>query len=163
MPTLDHMKDIPVNVSESVRRRNPHLYPGKSLRNQHGEWEPISQGKWETISKPPKRIRQSTKPLMNKLEQRFFDHLCIQHKHLYAQAITFRLANGVRYTPDVFCFEWVWQHETRNVAWEVKGPWFTDDAKVKIKLFAAAYPEILVLLVSEDKDTGLWHNQIVYP
>lgn len=112
---------------------------------------------------PPKRIRQSSKPLLNKLEQRFFDHLCLQHKHLYAQAITFRLANGVRYTPDVFCFDWVWQHETRNVAWEVKGGWFTDDAKVKIKLFAAAYPEILVLLVSDDKATGMWTNQIVYP
>src|SRR5690242_9154080 len=58
------------------------------------------------IELPRKRIRQSTKPLMNKLEQEWFDHLCRSHRKLIAQGITFRLANGLRFTPDVFCFEW---------------------------------------------------------
>lgn len=140
-------------------------HPSKVIRkgSQSAPTPPTSHPVVQKVSEQPKRIRQRVKPLMNRLEQRFFDHLCQAHKPLYAQSITFKIANGLRYTPDVFCFEWHWQGDDRPVAWEVKGPWMTDDAVVKLKVFAAAYPNILVLLVWEDKATGQWLNQIVYP
>ena len=152
----------PQNVSEAVRRLNPHLYSGP----QKAGLAPVahSDGVGAT-HRPPKRIMQSTKPLLNKLEQRFVSHLnqVGYPKPIHAQKITFRLANGLKYTPDVFCFEWSWMGENRLVAWEVKGPWLTDDGVAKLKMFAAAYPEILVLLAWEDKATNQWLQQIVYP
>lgn len=150
------MKEIPQQVSESVKRRNPHLYTSVTGVAPTGETVTIS-------IKPPKRIRQSSKPLMNKLEQRCFDHLCKTQRPLHAQAVTFRLANGVRYTPDIISFDYPWRNVDHcTVAWEVKGPWFTDDAIVKLKVFAAAYPNILVLLAFEDEPTGIWLFQEVF-
>lgn len=99
---------------------------------------------------------------MNKLEQEYFDQLCTHHIPLYPQSITFKIANGVRYTPDIFCFAWPWRGENMPVAWEIKGPWMTDDAVVKLKVFANAYPHIKVLLASKNKETGLWFNQEVW-
>lgn len=116
-------------------------------------------------AKPAKRIRQSTKPLMNKLERRCFDFLQrgLEDKRLIAQGVTFKIANGVRFTPDIFCFNWYWRGEYKPVAWEVKGPWFTDDAKVKLKVLASTYPQIVVLLAWEDPEDGMWEVQQVLP
>ena len=49
------MKELPANVSESVRRRNPELY-GTTTVKMHFHGQPV------TVELPPKRIRQNTKP-----------------------------------------------------------------------------------------------------
>lgn len=117
---------------------------------------------------PKKRIRQSTKPILNKLEREWFDKLVLQAIQCglprpHAQAFTVRLANGVRYTPDCFHFDWPsFGEPNRPTAWEVKGPWMTDDAVCKVKMFATAYPEIRVIMVWRDKG-GIWQEQRILP
>lgn len=115
---------------------------------------------------PPKpRIRQSKKPLMNKLEQEFFNALNAQYPNYdrpLAQAITFRLANGCKYTPDILAFRWPdLKGPDRATAWEVKGKWFPDDAKAKLKMFAHEYREIRVVLLW--KQNGQWCEQEILP
>jgi len=104
------------------------------------------------------RIRQSSKPLMNKLETRFMAHM--KRKHLntffHPQGITFRLANGLRYTPDFTAFL-----DGELFAYEVKGGWIDGDSIPKIKMFASLFPEWTVLLCWE-RD-GEWQQQLVKP
>ena len=104
------------------------------------------------------RIRQSSKPLMNGLETRFHNHM--QRKHpdvlFHPQGITFRLANGLRYTPDfTACID------GDLFAFEVKGKWIDGDSVPKIKMFASVYPEWTVLFCWEHN--GGWQQQLVKP
>ena len=138
------MKEIPTNVSESTKKRNPHLYQSSTVY----------------ADAVIRRIKQRTKPLLNKLEKEWHDY-AFAFSLVCVQAITFRLANGVRYTPDFFSFDWPSTGEfNRPTAWEVKGPWATDDAIAKVKMFAMAYPEIRVILVWKD-DNKQWCQQRV--
>src|SRR5881394_3149787 len=95
------MKTLPVG-SESTRRRNPHLYGYNEKVAKFG------QGYVDEFCgpKPPKRIRQSTRPLMNKLEQEWLAKLRIFWPELifHAQSIRFMLGNGIFYKPDFVCF-----------------------------------------------------------
>lgn len=125
-----------------------------------GQGEPQHAGGDEGIRKeycpparPAKRVRQSSKPLMNKLETEFFERVKDRsYRNTYPQAITFRLANGVRYTPDlcvigaagIDCFE-------------IKGKKMWDDAIVKIKVAATIYPRIHWWMVW--KKEGVWMEQ----
>ena len=114
-----------------------------------------------------KRIRQSSKPVMNELETEFYATIKDRYPNFpkpRPQSVTFKLANGVRYTPDFFTTCWprpMGNGQHKAVAWEVKGPWFTDDAAVKLKVFAAEYQDILVILAW--KDNGAWQQQEVLP
>lgn len=142
-------------ISESVRKRNPHLYPNPE---EHSGMTTL------TVQVPvppkPKRIRQSSKPLMNKLETEYFEVLK-QRKHIEnirAQSITFRLANGCRFTPDLTCNLAISQ---RQLAIDVKGEHAWEDALVKIKVAASTYPEIQWFLVW--KENGVWQEQAVLP
>lgn len=144
------MNEIPKG-SPDYQRRNPHLF-GR-LPNF------IVQGTFSPPTKP--RIRQSQKPLLNKLETDLYDYLQAQTlQTVFPQALTFRLANGVRYSPDFFCFSFPWRGDMKPTAWECKGPFFRDDAVVKLKMFATLYPQILVLLAS--KNDGQWIFQEVF-
>lgn len=86
------MKEVPQG-SPSYRKLNPHVFKANP------EWEalgPKADVAFVHAEGTAKRIRQSSKPLLNKLEQEWFDFLCIQHHHLFAQSITFKLANGLK-------------------------------------------------------------------
>ncbi|MBW3636432.1 MAG: hypothetical protein KY445_08200 [Armatimonadetes bacterium] len=68
-----------------------------------------------------------------------------------------RLAsNKCYYHPDFFTLK-----EGKLTAWEVKGPQFWDDAKVKLKVAAKEYPFIRFVLVMRDQ-TG-WTETEVKP
>jgi len=105
---------------------------------------------------PKKRIRQNPKPLMNKLELEAMTWLGGQYpiEELHCQAIRFRLGNGVHFTPDIVCLT----HGT-PLAWEVKGPWATDDAIVKLKMAATVWPHIHWFLIW--KESGQWQQQLI--
>jgi len=113
-----------------------------------------------------KRVRQSSKPLMNKLETEFYERI----RNLYpnfppvrCQAKTYRIANGLRYTPDFTASPWPANcGPARETAWEVKGPWATEDSIVKLKAAAATFPEVCWLLVWKDS-TGQWNEQRILP
>ena len=153
-PTAQQLKDKGwTETSDGVWHR------GKEVR-----WEPFADVA-PTEKPTPKRIRQSTKPLLNKLEQEWLDHLRASGGGVVrTQAITFRLANGLRYTPDMLSFGWPSNYEDgiAATAWEVKGGWFTDDANAKLKMFATTYPEIRVVLCWKDT-FGMWQTQRVLP
>jgi hypothetical protein len=108
-------------------------------------------------SKP--RIRQSSQKL-NKTEAAFGLWLR-EHRPgaiVVAQAITLKLANGVRYTPDFVTVEFGPDGPGRVLtAYEVKG-FLRDDAVVKIKVAAKEYPWIRVIMVTKER-AGTWSMQ----
>jgi hypothetical protein len=85
-------------------------------------------------------IKQSRKK-PNKTEQRF------ENDHLVAgwasgsivqygfEAITLKLANGLRYTPDW----WVITHDGNTIFYEVKGGFIREDAIAKLKIAATQF------------------------
>lgn len=118
------------------------------------------------LAKPsPKRIRQSSKPLMNKLEQEWFDTLAARYPNFprpRAQAVRFKLCNGVHYTPDVFILDWPCGDGPNGpTAYEVKGKFAWDDAVVKLKMAAHEWPEVRWILVW--KEGKQWKEQVVLP
>jgi len=109
--------------------------------------------------KPKKRLRQSQKPLMNKLEQEWFDRLLAGGAvKLRAQAVTFRLANGLRFTPDLTYWD---PTKDKPCADEVKGRHAWDDSIAKLKMAASLYPEWRWRLVY--KVEGQWRTETILP
>lgn len=107
---------------------------------------------------PPKRIRQSAKPLLNKLETEWRDYLVRQLPGvtIHEQALRFRLANGLRYTPDLAAF-----FEGALMCWEVKGPFAHRGGFENLKMAATVYPDIEWTLCW--KANGEWQTQKVLP
>lgn len=150
------------HLSEATKRRNPHLFVNPApdqTASPEIKAAYIESGAGEirkmASAENKKRLRQSSKPLMNKLEAEWLEML----KKLYAppiraQALTFRIANGLRFTPD---FTYV-KSSGHHCADEVKGPHAWDDAKAKLKMAASVYPEWCWRLVWKDK-AGQWQTQ----
>lgn len=145
------MSEIPANPTQSVKRRNPHLYAPLELG-------PV---------RAPDRVRQSSKPLLNQLELEWYRIILVKYPNYprpRPQAVTFRLANGVRYSPDLFTPSWPGENPTtpfKPTAWEVKGKRAWDDAIVKIKVAAHEWPDIQWILVW--KERGQWQEQRILP
>ena len=118
-----------------------------------------------------KMIRQQSSPVLNKTEERFLEWLKAKRRYdrILSQAITLKIGNGVRYTPDFITFDQFYPEDDEDgrsnayeiEAWEVKG-FLRDDAAVKIKVAAHEYPQIKFNLVWWDKETFDWKRQQVY-
>lgn len=152
------MKEVPQNVSESTRRLNPHLYYYlRVVKKKDGslEWR-------DDDPKPPKRIRQSTKPLMNKLETEWHDMLKLRHRIVVAQSLRFMLGNGIWYKPDFIAWpSGLESQDIRMRAFEVKGPFAHRGGFENLKVAAHKYPQIKWTLVW--KEDGKWKEQTVLP
>lgn len=149
----------PQNVSEAVRRLNPHLYGGP----QKAGLAPVahSDGVGDT-HRPPKRIRQSQKPLLNKLEQEWYEVLKRRHLIVAAQSLRFMLGNGIWYKPDFIA--WPSGFESQDIrmrAFEVKGPYSFRGGFENLKVAAHKYPQVKWSLVW--KENGQWKEQTVWP
>lgn len=114
--------------------------------------------------RPDNSLRQSTKPALNKLESAFVDELHRMYPSALSiepHAITFRIANGCRYTPDMIVDlgtdHQAYGHSTRLIAFEVKGKKFWDDAIVKLKVTASQFPAVEFWLARRDKNA--WKHQ----
>jgi hypothetical protein len=171
------VKSIPQNVSAAVRRRNPHLYGDAqlgdmSLQSEKGgdkNGEEQKEGK-EMLTrsaggKPPapsKRIRQSSKPKMNKLETEWLQVLQSAYDGcpILCQAVKLELATGLWYTPDFFVSASV-SYPEKSIAWEVKGPHAFGGALEKLKMAARVHPWCKFYLVW--KLDGAWKEQEVLP
>jgi hypothetical protein len=131
--------------------------------------QPLAAEVVAQVAQPPikKRIRQSAKPLMNKLEQEFFKRLETRGADcstfpligsLRAQALKFKIANNAFYKPDItgFC-------DGRLHAWEVKGNKGKniDRGKLALKVAASAWPEVVFILAW--KTDGQWNEQRILP
>lgn len=115
-----------------------------------------------------KRIRQKSKT-MNRLEVSYFNTMKSRFgvKHMRFAALTFSIANGLRYTPDftyVLDIPTELNHSGNNrVAVEIKGPKAFDGALDKLKMAAHEFPDWDFWLVWKDKTTGEWTGQRVLP
>jgi len=136
------------NVKRANAKGNAHLFPGM---NPHYIGTKV-------VPDSPKRIRQSGRPVLNKLESEFLAYQQARYPGVIfrCQAITFKLANGLRFTPDIVNLE-------DGIAWEVKGPHAFDGALDKLKMAAAVYKEFSWLLAWKYKPTGVWTVQQVLP
>lgn len=105
--------------------------------------------------KKKKRIRQSEKPILNRLESEWYEH--IKHYGAYPQAVKLKIARSAFYKPDFFSF-------AIATAWEVKGlkGKNIDRGKLALKVAATAWPEIKFILVWKDEQ-GVWQEQVVLP
>ena len=127
----------------ATRRRNPQIFTSHAGTLIAAE------------TKPPRRIRQD-KP-MTKLEEDYGHELERQGRgRQYPQAITLKLANGLRYTPD-------WAIPSERLFVEVKGKHAWDDAIAKLKSAAHEHPWATFWLVWRNKETGAWQTQVVLP
>lgn len=115
-----------------------------------------------------KRLRQDTKGL-NKTEAAFL--LWLRNHYdpvvVLSQAVTLRLGNGVRYTPDFIVPVPRVPVDGKHVelaAYETKG-FLREDANVKLKVAATLYPWIRFHLVTKQtkKRGGGWDIETVLP
>jgi hypothetical protein len=115
-----------------------------------------------------KRIRQSSKPLMNKLESQWYEQLKMvfpqEINRIRVQAFRVKLASGTWYKPDFFLMRdpgvtvnYDFPSKDRVIAWEVKGPHAFRGGKEFLKIAAYQYPEIKFVLVW--KENGQWVTQ----
>lgn len=133
------MSWVPANPSESFRKLNPHLY-GKTLQPVH------SKG----------RVRQNKKPLLNKLETEWFNHLSrLDGTRVFAQALRFMLGNGIWYKPDFIVISPI----STVIAYEVKGEHAFRGGFENLKVAANIYRWITWKLVW--KDNGQWKEQVI--
>lgn len=122
-----------------------------------------------TTDAPGARLRQNGKG-PNKTEAAFEAHLRAspvgEGREILVQAVTLLIANGCRYTPDLFLTPSWRGHKNlvTPIAYEVKG-YMREDAAVKIKVAARAYPWILFRLVTKrrKKAGGGWSVQDILP
>jgi hypothetical protein len=121
---------------------------GQSGSNLHPEAKAVAS----------RRVRQSSKPLMNRLETEFHQHLVDRFNpaQISCQSIKLRLANGLTYLPDFIVFS---PHGV--LAFETKGKWIDGDSIPKLKMAAAVYPCIKFTLVW--KIGGVWKSQEILP
>lgn len=152
------MKEIPQSVSESTRKRNPALYP------THGA-VPIAEAK-----PMERRLRQSSKPKTNKLENDFYETIKSFRPNfppIRIQAKRYLLGNGIWYKPDFTCSDYPKyigeSGPSKETAWEVKGPHAFRGGYENLKVAASTYPEIRFILVWRDKQTGGWTQQEILP
>jgi len=112
-----------------------------------------------------KRLRQDSKPLLNKLESEWFAF----HRNLFPncppirpQSKRYKLANGLWYKPDFTCSAYPCDMEPlRETAWEIKGPFVFRGGFENLKMAAAAWPEVRFILTW--KEQGEWCRQIILP
>lgn len=116
------------------------------------------------VDKEKPRLRQRTKPLLNGLETRFLSYMQPQLKHgeiILSQAITLKLANGCRLTPD---FAVINHHKDFGIGvamWEVKGPFAFEDSLIKLKVAATLFPFFSWTMASYKH--GTWTFQPILP
>lgn len=148
------MKEIP-HGSESFRKLNPNLLPRMYVPAEGGGFD---CEKTLELTKPPRRIRQSTKPLLNKLEQEWYSRQCafFPSRTFYMQSIRFKLANGIWYKPDAVSIDFL-----PPTCWEIKGPHAFRGGFENLKVAAHQYPNIHWILVW--KENRNWQEQEVLP
>lgn len=163
--------------------RNPHLYPnfsGDITAKKNGRPEPSAAAHDRTQAGPPralaKRIRQSSKPKMNKLELEFFEKLKQDYGsgrdvggstfsgfEILCQAVRLELANGQWYKPDFFIPSAFVRHADwdKSVAYEVKGPHAFRGGFENLKTAARVHQWCKFYLVW--KEGQEWKRQEVLP
>ncbi len=132
--------DLPPRYQAEIERQ---LAKGKPLGLARAE-----QVRAVQVEPVAPMLRQKRTPALNKWELAFGEQLRRDYPnaHVSAQSITLKLANGVRYTPD---FIVAGGPSADVIAYEVKG-YMRDDAAVKLKVAATAFPWMRFVLARRD-------------
>lgn len=145
------LEDLPERYQAQARAQLAGLAHPRTIAIEPAPLLPVAPVRARTL-------RQQTGSGLNKLETAFLGHLEARKMgELLTQAITLKIANGCRYTPD---FVEV-RHGLGMRAYEVKG-FMRDDAAVKIKVAAARFPWIEFFLATRPKRAGEWRIERVY-
>ena len=147
-----------LTLSKSTLARNPDLGAGVSAEPHSGEAGKSGKTEEQATTRPS-RIRQSSKPLLNKLETEWYHILkrsCGPDVPVFSQAIRFRLGNGIWYKPDFIVLGIAGFY-----GYEVKGPHAFRGGFENLKVCANLYREIKWYLVW--KEGGEWKQQDVLP
>jgi hypothetical protein len=128
--TEQELKDGLANSAHSFIKRNLDFFAGHATATKPSA-EPESPVAGKFIIKPT-----TDEAELNKTEAAYLDYLRASGKYdcILVQAITLKLGDGCRYTPDMFTID----KEGAGVFHEVKGFW-RDDARVKIKTAARKF------------------------
>ena len=107
-----------------------------------------------------RRIRQSQKPKMNKLEKEALAWLqaCYPGNEFKPQAKRYELATGHWYKPD---FTTAGKSFSTETAFEVKGPHAFRGGFENLKVAARVWPEVRWILMW--KESGVWKQQTILP
>lgn len=117
--------------------------------------EPIVQEKPVKSPHKPEIKQSNDEAKLNKTERAWLLELRIRNpKFLGIQAMTFKLGDDCRYTPDFIEIS----QEDKFIAWEVKG-FMRDDALVKLKVAARMFPFLDFYVVKRIK--GAWETKKV--
>ncbi len=108
------------------------------------------------------RLQRHTPGEMNSTEKRFLDEVIVPRMaagEIHAwwfESMTLKIAERTRYTPDFL----VQLPDGSLECWEVKGGFWQDDARVKIKVTARLFPFPLVAWIPKAKrDGGGWSRE----
>jgi len=111
--------------------------------------------------KPTKRIRQSQKPKLNKLELEYQVVLVntagVETETIVAQGMRFELGTGIWYKPDFTCII-----DGRFTCIEVKGPHAFRGGFENLKVAARSYHWMQWILVWKN-EMNTWNQQVVLP
>jgi hypothetical protein len=115
---------------------------------------------------PKKRLRQSSKPILNKLEERFYARIKLLRPldEVVCQGIRLELARGIWYRPDLFipdALDHLGTGKRLSLAYEVKGPHAFRGGFENLKVAARVHRWIQFRLVWEAD--GGWQEQIILP
>ncbi len=146
----DHPEQMKARLAKTVRREAS----GGQIQAGDPQVEKRPMAASEGLKSPSRRIRQSSAPLMNRLETAFHEHLKLKYPNTdwHPQGVTLKLCNGLRYSPDFLSFD-------LKLVFETKGKWIDGDSIPKLKMAATVYPELRFWLVW--RDAGVWREQEV--
>lgn len=144
-----------VTVGDAVRRLNPQVFGDGGGKTCSQEVGVVAQ---QASVTNPKRIRQSSNPLLNKLETEFHERIKrdANLSNIRPQARRYKLGNGIWFKPDFTA-----SCDGRETAWEVKGPHAFRGGLENLKVAAHQWPEVRWILAW--KVNGQWMEQEVLP
>lgn len=148
--------------NETTMRLNPHLKPRIDAPNaDSSDFDGSNHTNIPPATK--RRLKQSQKPLLNKLEAEFLKiWLQYQWKIVIPQSVRFMLGNGIWFKPDFLVIPvGLESQDTRWRAYEVKGPHAFRGGFENLKVAAHKYPFIKWTLAW--KEAGVWKEQTVLP
>lgn len=156
------------DLPEHVRKMNPHVAPEASVADTGFKLTPALKAAVE--EKPKRRLRQAQGPVMNKLEERFYEKLKADNSRcdengmpvaeIKIQAVRLELARAHWYKPD---FLLIAPWSPRPIAYEVKGPKVFRGGFENLKVAARVHPWIRFYLVWEKTPGGEWERQEILP
>jgi hypothetical protein len=137
------------NASESMIRRNLELETAPEQ----------CSAVFATAFKPT--IAASTdEGKLNKTERARLEYLRrLPHvKSLHIQAVTVKIGNDCRFTPDFFYFD---ANRERLIAEDTKGGHVWEDSRIKAKAAARMFPEFTFIVAY--KENGGWREEEIKP